>query len=75
MALHEHERTVRRLLLLATLRDVPSFLILVGDVAVVSRHSLELDLSVTLHRSSDCEAVLLEHLEKDLLLDVVLVFI
>jgi len=75
VALHEDEGTVRGKLVLSTLGDVPSLLLVVLDVAVVGRDSLELDLNLSLHGSSDGEVVGLEGFKNNFLLDKVLVFI
>ena len=49
LALHEDEGAVGGGLILARFRDEPTLGALVGDVAVISRHSLQLDLNFTLH--------------------------
>ena len=49
LALHEHECSIGRRLLLASLRDEPTLVVIVSDIAVVSRDSLEFNLDFTLH--------------------------
>lgn len=76
LALHENEGTVRGRLLLSGLRDEPTLLLVVSDVAVVGRDSLKLNLNLTFHGTADAEVVVtVDGLKDDLLLDEVLVLI
>lgn len=76
LALHENEGTVRGWLLFASLRDEPTLLLVVGNVAVVGRDSLKLDLDFALHGASDAEVVVaVDSLEDNLLLDKILVLV
>ena len=51
--LHEHKGAVGGGLVLAALRNVPTFLLVVGHVAMVRRHSLQLNLHFTLKGTTD----------------------
>lgn len=73
--LHEHERAIGGGLVLAALTNVPPFLLVIRYVAMVCRHSLQLDLNFTLQGPSNGEEVLLVGFKDDLLLDQVLVFV
>ena len=75
MALHEDEGTVGGQFLFSTLRDGPTLFLVVLDVAVVSGNSLQLDLDLSLHGSSNREVVGLVGLKDDLFLDEVLILV
>jgi hypothetical protein len=76
LALHEDEGSVRGDLVLSRLRDEPSLAAFVGDVAVVGRNGLELDLHLALHRATDREVwLLIKSLKDNLLLNKVLVLV
>ena len=49
----EHESSIRRGFLLSTFGDSPSFVLIIVDLAVLSRNGLELELDVTLRRSTN----------------------
>ena len=49
LVLHEDEGTVGRRFVLSRFGDEPTFGIVVGDIAVVGRDSLQFDLDFTLH--------------------------
>jgi len=76
LALHEDESTIGGRLLLALFADEPTLLVVVGDVAVISRDSLQLDLHLALHGAADGKVVVaVDGLQNDLFLDEVLVLV
>ena len=69
VALHEHKSAIGRKLVLALLGDGPASVVVVRDLAVVSRHSLELDLDLTLHGAANGELLLVVCFQKDFFLN------
>ena len=75
VAFHKDKGSVRRKFIFTTLRNVPSLFLIVLDVAMISRDSLQLDLDLSLHRSSYREVVGLVGLKDNFFLNEVLVLI
>jgi len=74
-ALHEDKCAVCRHLVLTLFGNEPPLLVGIGNIAVVCRDCLELDLDLTLHGAADREVVLGECLQNNLFLNEILVFI
>jgi len=69
VALHEHKSAIGRKLVLALLGDGPASVVVVRDLAVVSRHSLEFNLDLTLHGAANGELLLVVCFQKDFFLN------